>query len=116
MVKSAAGGFPGDHGGSDSFPGVTEALPAMFDLLFASPLRDLMVFDLGAGQSVGLDGSAVERVSTLCLQLLVAAAHAAHRSGLEFRLERPSAALAEAIADLGLTKELLADELSAGEN
>jgi len=96
---------------SDSDPeGSTEEfepLPAVFDLLFAAPLRDLVVFDIGAGRPVRLDGSAVERVSTLCLQILVVAAQAAQRAGTEFRLARPSAALAEAIADLGLTKELL---------
>lgn len=96
--------------------GNSEKLPAVFDLLFAAPLRDMLVFDIGAGRPVRLDGSAVERVATVCLQILVAAAQAARRTGVEFRLERPSAALAEAIADLGLTKELMAEDLLAGES
>jgi chemotaxis protein CheX len=49
-----------------------------------------------------LDGSAVERISTPCLQVLAAAAASAERCGAEFRLVRTSSALSVAIADLGL--------------
>lgn len=52
--------------------------------------------------AVLLDGSAVERISTPCLQVLAATAASAERRGAEFRLVRASAALSVAIADLGL--------------
>lgn len=116
MAKNAVSGR--DFGGAEvsAAAGDSEKLPAVFDLLFAAPLRDMLVFDIGAGRPVRLDGGAVERVATVCLQILVSAARAARQAGVEFRLERPSSVLAEAIADLGLTKELLTEDLLVGEN
>ena len=53
-----------------------------------------------------LDGSAVERISTACVQVLAAAAIAAQATGLAFETIAPSAVMRRAIADLGLAHVL----------
>ncbi len=55
---------------------------------------------------IHIDGDAVERAMTPCLQLLAAAAATARAADIVFRLDNASPALAEAIADLGLTAAL----------
>ena len=77
-------------------------LAAELDLDAATPLRDRLVEALDAGHGLVLDGAAVERVSTACLQVLVAAAREAARSGLSFLITNPSHVLAAAVADLAL--------------
>lgn len=77
-------------------------LLADLDLGAATPLRDRIVEALDAGHGLVLDGEAVERVSTACLQVLVAAARAAARDNLSFLITNPSRVLAAAIADLAL--------------
>lgn len=49
----------------------TLTLPAVLDLSQAGPLRDQLL--ALRGQSVILDGSAVERLGGLCLQVLISA-------------------------------------------
>jgi anti-anti-sigma regulatory factor len=44
----------------------------------------------------------VGRVSTPCIQILLAAMAGAQLRGLPFKLREPSSMLAEALADLGL--------------
>ena len=72
------------------------------DLAAASALRDALVASLDAGRGLELDASAVERISTACLQVLVAAARATQREGLAFRIINPSHVLAGAVADLAI--------------
>ncbi len=56
-----------------------------------------------------LDLAKVERVSTACLQVLVATAQAARTHGRAFRLTAESPCLSAAIADLGLARHLLGE-------
>lgn len=86
-----------------SSPAIPEALPlpASLDLIAALPLCQALRERLEAGE-MHLDASAVERVSTPCLQVLAAAASSARKRGIAFRLEGASAVLVEAISDLGL--------------
>ncbi len=73
-------------------------LPASLDTGAAQELLDGLRTGLADGALV-LDGSAVERVSVPCLQILAAAAR---EGGAALRIAGPSPALAAAIADLGL--------------
>ncbi|WP_439598646.1 STAS domain-containing protein [Falsiroseomonas sp.] len=77
-------------------------LPASLDLTQAEPLCQALRERL-QDSALCLEGSAVERVSTPCLQLLAAAHASARARGIPFRLHGASAVLVAAIADLGLS-------------
>jgi len=79
----------------------TILLPAVLDLAAAEELSRTLVGRLTEG-GIEIEGSAVERVATPCLQVLAAAAASARGQHHPFRLCRPSAALQAAISDLGL--------------
>ena len=76
-------------------------LAASLDIAAAQDLLAQVRGALPRGALV-LDGSAVERVSVPCLQILAAARQAA-AGGAAFNLVDASPALAAAVADLGLT-------------
>lgn len=76
-------------------------LAASLDLSQAEPLCAEIRLRLSHG-AVVLDGRAVERVGTPCLQVMAAGAAAARRIGAEFRLIHATEALRCAIADLAL--------------
>lgn len=76
-------------------------LPASLDLPQADALFRAVSAALAEG-GLMLDGAAVERVSTPCLQILAAAAAAAASRGQAFRLHHASDVLRSAIDDLGL--------------
>jgi chemotaxis protein CheX len=86
------------------------ALPPSLDLLAAGPLCRQLQERLLSGAPMMLDGGAVDRVSTPCLQLLVASRRSAEARGLRFELREPSPVLSEALADLGLQQFLAAVE------
>lgn len=75
---------------------MTFALAPTLDTEAATPLRASLLQAISSGTSVTLDGSAVERAGTACLQVLVAAKAAAEAEGLSFRLLEPSATLLDA--------------------
>jgi anti-anti-sigma regulatory factor len=79
----------------------TVALPEVIDLDAIDGIRDLLSDALEDG-SVTVQASAVERVSTNALLLLVSAAETARRHQFEFKIEAPSAAMSAAIERLGL--------------
>jgi chemotaxis protein CheX len=82
-------------------PGLSLVLPPSLDLTNADSLRrDLL--DRLESDALRLDGSAVEQVTTPCLQVLAAAAVAAQARGIPFHLCGASIALSCAIAELGL--------------
>lgn len=60
-----------------------------------------------AGTQLRILSSAVERVSTACIQLLVAAAHEMEQRGGRCIFVAPSSALQDAFIQLGLEQELL---------
>jgi chemotaxis protein CheX len=84
---------------TDDATGPCLRLPATLDLNAAVPLRSEL---LGRrGSPLELDGSEVERLGGLCLQVLLSAKAAWALDNLDFRLSRPSAALQEALSILG---------------
>jgi chemotaxis protein CheX len=80
------------------------ALPAILDITKAQELRGHMVERLNCG-AVLVDASAVDRVSTPCIQVLLAAARSADLAGTSFGIANASEALRAALADLGLQAE-----------
>ncbi|MBJ3786317.1 STAS domain-containing protein [Devosia sediminis] len=79
----------------------TVALPEVIDLDAIDGIRDVLIDALEEGP-VTVQASAVERVSTNALLLLVSAAETARRNQFDFRIEAPSAAMNAAIERLGL--------------
>jgi len=79
-------------------------LPQLLDLPQAQNLRTTMAALLGNG-AVLLDASAVERMSTPCAQVLVAAGRAADLAGSPFQINDASDVFLAALADLGLQAE-----------
>ncbi len=75
----------------------------MLDLAAAPGLVHALRQYVALSDSVVLDGEAVERVSTPCIQILLATAMDAQSRGISFRFRESSPALTNAIAELGLT-------------
>jgi anti-anti-sigma regulatory factor len=83
--------------------GVT-TLPQVLDLTAANALRDNLAALLD-GRTVVLDAAGVERMSTPCAQVLLAAGRTAGPGGAAFRILGASAVFRAALADLGLQAE-----------
>ncbi|WDQ99928.1 STAS domain-containing protein [Devosia sp. J2-20] len=79
----------------------TIALPAVIDLDSLDGIRDGLLDAIETGP-VTIAASAVERVSTNALFMLISAAETARRNHFEFAIEQPSAAMTCAIERLGL--------------
>ena len=80
------------------------ALPQILDLTEAQNLRDSMI-RASAEHSIVLDASGVERMSTPCIQVLLAAGRAAEISRKPFKIVNASDVFRSAIDDLGLHAE-----------
>lgn len=80
----------------------TFALPAVVDLDALDMVRDTLIEAVDAGP-VLVNASAVERVATNALLMLVCAAETARRNGFEFAVGTPSEPMASAIERLGFT-------------
>ena len=79
-------------------------LPQVLDLTQAQHLRDNMAALINEGP-VFLDASAVERMSTPCAQVLLAAGRATELAGSAFQIIDASDVFLAALADLGLEAE-----------
>jgi chemotaxis protein CheX len=90
---------PGQESGAD-----LNRLPQVLDLTQAQNLRDGIAARLSEGPLV-LDASAVERMSTPCTQVLLAAGRAADLAGSPFQIFNASDVFRTALADLGLQAE-----------
>ena len=106
---------PDPRPSDDSGAGAPAAPPALLlaaslELTHADALRGDLQHALAHDGALVIDGSGVERVSTACIQLLVAAAAGARVRGLAFQLAATSVALTEAIRDLGLCRALCMKE------
>jgi len=77
-------------------------LPGELDLGMAAPLVDSLRHGLASGRQIEVKAEAVDRISTACLQALVAASRQAAEGDQEFSLVAPSAAMIESCGDLGL--------------
>ena len=78
------------------------SLPAVVDLDALDEVRDRLLALADRG-SVTVDASAVERLTTNALVMLLSAAETARRSSSTFRILNPSEAMQAAIGRLGLT-------------
>lgn len=83
----------------------------MLDLATAEPLHRLLQDTFATESGIVLDGSQVERVSTACLQLLVAASRTARSREMTFTLQGASPALMSAVEDLALSAALFDEVL-----
>ena len=80
-------------------------LPAVLDATAAAGLKSALLAGLGSGQALEVDASDVQRVTTPCLQILVAAAiDAAEKGGLQF--VGVEGVMLESIRALGLSEAL----------
>ena len=80
-------------------------LPKVLDLAAATPLKAALLARRGA--PLELDGSEVQRMGGLCLQVLLAAQAAWAADGQPLRLASPSEALRETLANLGAAETLM---------
>jgi hypothetical protein len=87
---------PATEGGPDDVVG--QMLPQVLDLTQATPLRDGLL----GKRPVVLDAGSVERMSTPCAQVLLAAGR---QGGDSFRIINASAVFRAALVDLGLQTE-----------
>lgn len=83
------------------------SLPAVADLTQAAALKEQLERGLMSGSGIVVDAAAVQRISSPCLQVLVAAAAAFEKTGGQsFTIADPSAALLETVSMLGLKDAL----------
>lgn len=82
-------------------------LPAVADLTEAGPLKQRLEQALGAGTGLIVDASTVQRISSPCLQVLVAGMAAfAKAGGASLSIRNPSEAFRETATVLGLMNAL----------
>lgn len=82
------------------------ALPSVVDLAAAEQLHHSLQESCAHDIALVINGAAVQRVSTACVQVLVAAARASRARNVGFSLDLPSPSLLTAISDLGLASYL----------
>lgn len=83
----------------------TIELPTVLDTAAAGALRQGLLEAIAAGGCVNVDASAVQRISTPCLQVLAAASKsAALVDGCRLRLHGVPPTMSETIHMLGLTE------------
>lgn len=81
------------------------ALPSVMDLLAAEPLRARLLAAITAHVPITLTAGDVERLSTPCAQVLLAAARSAKAAAVSLRIVGGSADFLGAVEDLGLSGE-----------
>lgn len=92
---------------ADALTNEQVSLPAVADLTAAGPLKDRLVQCFAAGTSVSVDASAVQRLSSPCLQILVAGKQSfAKAGGAALVIANPSQAFRETVSVLGLLDAL----------
>jgi anti-anti-sigma regulatory factor len=77
-------------------------LPAQLEMAALPAIKEELAAAATSAATLLIDGSAVERVGTPAIQLLLAAAKAFSGEGRRFALEAPSQTLSSALDDLGL--------------
>lgn len=83
-------------------------LPSVLDLPVASELRDTLldVLSQDTGSEVVLKGAGVERASTACVQVILAASAAFTAAARRLEMDSASDALAATFRHLGLAADL----------
>lgn len=83
------------------------SLVASMDLRAAEPLLHSFHEIMAQGGKVVVDASAVDRLSTPCVQILLSAAQHMEQHGIPFVIKSPSDAFVSAFDDLGLFSFLM---------
>jgi len=83
-------------------------LPGMIDLPGSAELRDILLDALArdSAADVVLKAGGVERLSTACIQVVLAAANGFAGTARRLEVDSPSNAVTEAFAQLGLATDL----------
>ncbi len=84
-------------------PDETYHLPAVLDMKASRQLKTALKSFLDSPRRLVVDGGDVERMSTACIQVLVAFFAAAQRQSMPAMLAQPSRVFSKAIEDLGLS-------------
>ena len=77
-------------------------LGSVLDIRAAEPLKEVLRKALSKGKPLTLDAGSIERMSTPCIQVLIAAAAVMKQAEAVFTLARPSDAFIESFNELGL--------------
>jgi anti-anti-sigma regulatory factor len=77
-------------------------LPALLDMKAAKSLKELLTPHLSNPSAISLDASAVIRMSTACMQIIVAFVRTQRRATIPVRLDRPSLVFSQAATLLGV--------------
>lgn len=88
-------------------------LPPILDMAVAGSLKVCLLEAVALAKPLVIDAAQVERLSTPCIQVLVAAGTALQEAGIGFSLHRPSEAFADAFNDLGLFSVLMRWDITA---
>lgn len=88
-------------------------LPGTLDGAVARPLKTAFVEAMETGRPVVVDAAAVARLSTACIQVLIAGGRAVKEAGRDFAVARPSEALVSAFDDLGLFPVMMSWKIEA---
>ena len=83
------------------------SLAASLDLLAAQTLRDDLLERFHGDGGLTISAEAVERISTPCIEVLVATSNAFSGTERKFRVESSSACFDDAMHTLGLTEYLV---------
>jgi len=87
--------------------GYNLTLAPILDFGTAKSLRAYLLGLLPLGKSIALDASQVERMSTPCVQVILAAAKSFEEKNIDFSLSKPTQTFVNAFDDLGLFSVLL---------
>lgn len=90
-------------------------LQPIMDIGNAKALYDELTSMLSNASSICLDASEVTRMTTPCVQIIIALNKHANENDLEISIARPSDAFMNAFKQLGLDKSELYQDLISGE-
>jgi anti-anti-sigma regulatory factor len=82
-------------------------LPPILDVTMAESLQRELVLRARGSDGIVIDAAGVERISTACIQILLASSLEAASRHAGFCLRAPSAAVVTALADLGLGAQFM---------
>ncbi len=81
---------------------VTVDLPAFFDMRTLDATRDMLVSAFEQQRGVTLDAAQVERMGTVCVQLMMSAARTAQVAQVPFLITNASSLFLNVLKELGL--------------
>jgi chemotaxis protein CheX len=79
-------------------------LPRELDMRAAAPLKSALAKTLEGGGAVVIEAASVERMSTACVQIMLAYVTTARKLGRPIVIRRPSATFVDAFTVLGLAR------------